>query len=307
MKDFYNSMVDTLTQLNENAPINLYLSLMYSIPLLTLGWISIVAFQQGRLSLLATGLAFIPLAMFSDWASQGKIFRSNAKWGLLAFSFSAPILFFQSLGFISGLEFSIYAVASEGFLASILAEAPRSIQDSVNVFIAAILETGVFVTSALIFFAATKKMLRRIPFFRTLPEQPRLVIAAIFSAQPASYAFTRMHSKRGFVFSVAAYVVMNIMLIPGLLEEVTGRSLTKIIGLGSAFIAGLHVALNMSTAGGIFAVTASLLSVEGSVIIPHAILLGFMYISIFTGINYAWKKTGGRFFSLTALVRRLGI
>jgi hypothetical protein len=300
-------MVDTLTQFNEKAPINLYLSLMYSVAVLTLGWISIVAFQQAKISLLATGLTFIPLAVFADWASQGKIFRSQASWGLLAFSFAAPILFIQSLGFLTGLEFSVYAVASEGFLASILAEAPSSIQTSVNVFIAAILETGVFVTTALISFAAMKVLFRRLPFFRGIGEQPRLLIAAIISAQPAAYAFQEMHGKGGFAFKVAAYLVMNIMLIPGLLEEVTSRSLTKIIGLGSAFIAGLHVGLNMSAAGGIFTVTASLLSVEGSVIVPHAVLLGFLYVSIFTGVSWAWNKTGGNFFNLRTLIRRIGI
>lgn len=300
-------MVDTLTQLDENAPINLYLSLLYSIPLLTLGWISIVAFQEAKLSLLATGLAFIPLAIFSDWASQGKIFRSSAPWGLLAFSFSAPILLIESLGLLAGMNFSVFNVASEGFLASILAEAPAAIQVSVNVFIAAILETGVFITSALILFATFKVGLRRLPVFRSMGEQLRLFFAAIFAAQPASYAFTKMHSARGAGFAVLAYTVMNVMLIPGLLEEITSRSLTKLIGLGSAFVAGLHVALNMSNVGGIFPLTAKMLSVEGSVIIPHAVLLGFLYLSILTGVSYTWKKTGGNIFSIRRLFRRFGI
>lgn len=299
-------MADTLTTLDEQAPVNTFLTVMFSMAVFTLGWIAIFAYQNSQLELLATGLAFIPLAIFMDWLSNGHIFRSNGSFGQLAFSFSLPILILEFFNLTGGLQFSVFSVASEGYLSSILASAPPSIQAAVNIFIAPVLETGVFVAVTLVLFRSMQFLFRHVYPFNIVPTGIDSVMAAFMAVQPAAYTFTKLHGdERGFWFSVAAYFVMNLMLLPGLFEDQIKTELIPFLGLGTSFIAGLHVALNMSNQGGLFSFFNTLLQVEGSVIVSHIGIIGFMLVSIVAGLGWFWKKTGGNFFRLRTIGRMI--
>lgn len=296
-------MADTLATLDEKAPVHIYLTTMFSMAVFTLGWIAIFAYQNSQLELLATGLAFIPLAIFMDWLSNGHIFRANGTFGQLAFSFSLPIVVLEFFNFAGDMQFTVFSVASEGYL-SILASAPPSVRAAVNIFIAPVLETGVFVAVTLVLFKMTLFLFRKVYPFTVIPTGPDKIFAAIMAVQPAAYSFMSLHGdERGFFFKLAAYLIMNIMLLPGLFEDQIKQTLVPLLGLGTAFIAGLHVALNMSNQGGLFSFFDLLLQIEGSVLVAHLGIIGFISISILAGMHWFWGNTGGKFFRLRTLVK----
>lgn len=294
-------MVDTLATLEEKSPVNSYLTILYALPVMVLGVISVTGFQQTNLALLAIGLTFVPLALFSEWLSDGHIFRSKASWGLLSFSFSFPIIVLQLANITTGFKFSSYSSASEGYLSSILGSAPPPIEAVVNVIIAPILETAVFLAIALLLYRSLRLYFKRSSLFAGIPYTSQKLLAAIIAVQPSAYGFSQLHGPRGFIFKVIAYIIMNIMLIPGLLEDQTSRTIVPWLGLGGAFISGLHIALNLNSlddVNGLLGFFGLIREASGPIAVANDAVILFILVSILSGAAYAWSKTGGKFVSI---------
>jgi hypothetical protein len=296
-------MGDLARILSEKAPFHDYLLTTFVLAVFSTGVVALRGFQTAQLDLLASGVVLVPLAVLVDIYTQGKVFRSPASWGAMAFSVSLPIWLVEFTGLASSLKFSFYRQSSQTIFSTIIASTSKENQLLFDLILAPNIETFAGLAIGLTVYALFMKMFQ----YLGLPKNMASIPSSIFAAVPGALLLTRIHTTAGIEFQIIGFFVFYIMLAPVFVEDLLNASLwikpfrTWIpitMGLGI----GIHYAINGSQLGGFFFVLGQLWSNASQISWLYDLNVIWFAVTFLVALTYVWKNTGGRFISIRKLV-----
>lgn len=250
---------------------NLYIVLA----ILVSSGLALYGYQAGDLGLFAAGIVFVPLIILGDYASEGRLRKSPATFGVASLAFWTGRLLILLPGIIRDIQFSFFTTPGQGYLSSALAETTAEVQTIVNIFLAPIVENlAIIGVGSLIYLLALRS-----EFNKTL--------SLIFAVIPTSIAFAALHGGVNLTFALMAFGIMSFMIII-LLGVDSNYFQVPVVPITFGFTVGLHSGLNIGSSGGLLNYYGTLAGATTPVLYASLAIIVFealTIIGIATGID----------------------
>lgn len=256
-------MVDATGVLDESAPTNTFLSIMFGTVVLVMGAIILFGFQLQDLGVVITGLVFLALPIAADYYSNGRIIRSPGSFSALSAGYWLPVAFVAVVA--AEVAFSFFSAPSGSYLSAPLANTPSVLQTLVNVWLAPIVENVLAISLTIVIY---EKVMRG---FLGLPR----IVSALTAAVPAAIAFTFLHGVRDPNFRLLAFLVLMVMLVPLFLEDALPGPQVPYIPISITFTIGVHRMVNIANFGGYVPFVAEMASAEAPLVYATGLVLVF--------------------------------